>query len=345
MKRAILLAALLGLAPSAANAADTTPPAQLFNIVTPSAGNVVFSGAGTASFNNSIGTNNNFNVGSSTNLGVNASASSTTDYTASGSGLLQLAGTSTLQQTIGTATAAFNTATVTAAANEAATTATNGSKWGASYDASYSYGAGVDSQASWKAGWDAEYKSTYSNVIANSSTTSSTTNGGASQSGTISANFKTTETGATTQDITKQKQDAAAAVAYGATYSSSNTYGDNGTALSESAWKGKYDVAYAAAYENANAAASASTQRTSVSEVTVQGIGVIANVNAGPTSLFKADSGKLVASADGTNGNANASSGTSLSTSSFATQSNTTNASAFMQAFGTKQATETVTTP
>ena len=80
MKRPLLLAALLAVAPVAVGGAAKATPLQMFNISTPQAGVVNFSGTGTANFNQSLGTNNSFNVGSSTNLGVNASASSTEDY-------------------------------------------------------------------------------------------------------------------------------------------------------------------------------------------------------------------------------------------------------------------------
>ena len=124
MKRPILLAALLAASSAVVPAAKaeethTGQMLRMFDISTPSAGVVNFRGTGTANFNQSIGTNNNFNVGSSTNLGVNASASSTEDYTATGDASLALAGTSRLQQTIGTATSAFNVAT----ANESSSTA------------------------------------------------------------------------------------------------------------------------------------------------------------------------------------------------------------------------------
>ena len=124
MKKPLVLAALLAAAPFASLTAKADP---LFNIQTPSAGNVVFTGSGTAQFNNSLSTNNNFNVGSSTNLGVNASASSTSDYTAQGAAQLDLAGTSRLQQTIGTATSAFNASSLIEAASASATTAANSS--------------------------------------------------------------------------------------------------------------------------------------------------------------------------------------------------------------------------
>jgi len=144
MKRPLLLAALVastGLVGTSAKA----EPLQMFNIQTPGAGMINFSGTGTANFNQSLGTSNSFNVGTSTNLGVNASASSTEDYTAVGSAELDLAGTSRLQQTIGTASSAFNASTVAEStarsADISATAKTNremmGDSWSQEWSDSY----------------------------------------------------------------------------------------------------------------------------------------------------------------------------------------------------------------
>jgi hypothetical protein len=111
MKRPLLIAALLAVAPIATGGAAQANVDQMFNIKTPAAGTVDFRGEGTANFNQSLGTNNNFNVGSSTRLGVSASASSTSDYSSTGNALLKLDGSSRLQQTIGTASSAFNAST------------------------------------------------------------------------------------------------------------------------------------------------------------------------------------------------------------------------------------------
>ena len=168
MKKAILLAAVLGIAPIGFASKASAEPAQLFNILTPTAGNVQFSGQGTATFNQSLGTNNNFNVGSSTNMGVNASASSTQDYTAVGMAQLDLSGSSRLQQTIGTASQAFNTSVVTeaaaTAANSIASEAANTSTWGAQSNASHEYGnvAGNTTDAEWRTGLESEYNNAYS---------------------------------------------------------------------------------------------------------------------------------------------------------------------------------------
>ena len=133
---------------------------RMFDISTPSAGKVNFIGTGTANFNQSIGTQNNFNVGSSTNLGVNASASSTEDYTAEGKADLKLAGTSRLQQTIGTATSAFNVATATEASSTAAHTSAFevangrlGTQWTSDY--SNTLQTGWEHRASGDTGFDA----------------------------------------------------------------------------------------------------------------------------------------------------------------------------------------------
>ena len=67
--------------------------------------------------------------------------------------------------------------------------------------------------------------------------------------------------------------------------------------------------------------------------MTVTGIGVIADVNASSESTFKASSTLLDGAARDGNGNGNASSGANLATSSYANQSNSSTASAFMQAF------------
>jgi hypothetical protein len=95
----------------------------LINAVTP--GVVSFSGEGTAQFNNASSTSNAFSVGSSTNFGVNASASSTKDYLVDANALLSLAGTSQLQQTIGTSSSAANTMAAAEAASMAADSIAN----------------------------------------------------------------------------------------------------------------------------------------------------------------------------------------------------------------------------
>lgn len=349
MKKAILLAATLGFSPAAFSPA-LAEPSQLFNILTPAAGNITFSGEGTATFNQSLGTNNNFNVGSSSNFGVNASASSTQDYAATGSALLDLAGSSRIQQTIGTASSAFNTSVVTeaaaTAANSIAAEAANSSSWGVSAEAKYGAEADWNNnkasyEAQWKAGWEAEYKtaysSAYSNVVSNSQVTSSNTDGSNSQTGTISAAFTTTEVGTGTQSLQKAIAEQSANSEWGvsaeAKYGASYTNADaTQKAFYDAEWKAGWESSYEQSYESAGVQAAASAARFSNSNVVVTGIGVIADINSKDTSSFNAEASKPAPSTDG-NGNANASAGGNLSTSSFATQANSTTASAFMQAF------------
>jgi len=83
------------------------------------------------------------------------------------------------------------------------------------------------------------------------------------------------------------------------------------------------------------AASSGSAESESTAVVQVKGVGSIANLNASGDSAFSVDvATRLRNSVPETNGTANGSAGGNLATSSFANQSNTTSASAFMQAFG-----------
>lgn len=138
MKNLLLAAALLTTAaPAMAN------PVHLFSINTANPRSIDFKGTGTANFNNSTGTQNNFNVGSSTNLGVNGSINATRDYGGTSDGTLQLAGTSVMQQTIGTSGNAANVQAASQAAGLAAYTSANQfakslteQNFGTEYDAS-----------------------------------------------------------------------------------------------------------------------------------------------------------------------------------------------------------------
>jgi hypothetical protein len=346
MKRALLLAAIATVTTGAAKA----NPIEMFNIQTPAAGSIVFSGSGTASFNNQIGTQNSFNVGSATNLGVNASASSTQDYDAMGSAQLDLAGTSTLQQTIGTSSNAANVATAqTFAATSAATTArevANSSEYGASYN--YGWGvewaadndvdtatAGweVEAKGAWQAGWENKYNDSYTQAYSTALSTATTAASQTSNTGMISGSFETRDSGSNTAAISALSSSfesgaaSSASAAVGASWNS-----NDGQYESQVEWQAAYDSAYQQAYSQAYSSAAAAAQRVSTSDVEVGGIGVIATINAADSSSFSAD----VIRASGTaisNGNGNASAGASLSTVSVANQSNNTNASAFMQAF------------
>ena len=375
-----------------AQSQQTTSMLEMFDISTPSAGKINFTGTGTANFNQSIGTNNNFNVGSSTALGVNASASSTEDYTATGDADLQLAGTSRLQQTIGTATSAFNVATASEASSTAAHTSAfevaNSSSYGSSWSADYAdslkssggwefrdtsdtdatSGAGwytdtptegesgyvastsanqasaweTYSKAEWESGWkskyDEQYETSYQTAVSASSTESVNTD----QSGIISGVFSTVDYGSATSEVdaaaTSSMETAATAAAESQITYSGGTYavadgGDYaGQSLTQEEMKDIYDKEYTQSF-NAAYSSAAGLMRTSDSSVQVTGIGVIADVNASENSSFKANATLIpTADRDG-NGNGNASSGANLATSSYANQSNSSTASAFMQAF------------
>lgn len=83
------------------------------------------------------------------------------------------------------------------------------------------------------------------------------------------------------------------------------------------------------------AASSGSAESKSEAVVQVKGVGSIATLNASADSAFNVDvATRLRNSIPETNGTANGSAGGNLATSSFANQSNTQSASAFMQAFG-----------
>ena len=411
MKRPLLIAALLA-APIAVGGAVKAEPLQMFNIQTPSAGVVNFSGTGTANFNQSLGTNNSFNVGSSTNLGVNASASSTSDYTSTGSANLDLAGTSRIQQTIGTATSAFNTQTVSdSAASSAANVAedtvassSTGESWSQSWEDSSSFGdnytyhdeytdaggttyhagyyydmhpsdMGWDdtqhsvsenyksvesyqeaSEEAWQEEYDEAYSTVFSDRFEEISSASASEDTSDSSTGTISGVFSTVNKGAASTglesssatDMIEQSASAAANSAVGgADFLSSDFNSTNATVdptanggtpsaqylADELAYEEAYAEAYASTYSDVMSSANSAIENSSNSSVEVKGIGVIADVNAASTSNFAASS-ELVGGAvrDG-NGNGNASAGANLATSSYANQSNSTTANAFMQAF------------
>ena len=156
MKKSLLVAAALFSATTATQLAQVAKAAPQFKVTAASPGTIDFTGSGTAQFNNSIGTNNSFQVGSSTNLGVNASASSTPEYGVDGQARLDLAGTTTMKQVIGTSGNAQNTTnTATAAstvAHDVATKRANSKAAEAqsSFDAEYgsSYTAYVDREVS-----------------------------------------------------------------------------------------------------------------------------------------------------------------------------------------------------
>jgi len=325
MRKSIFVAAALAAAsfasmPSKAN--------DMFNVVAPTAGTIQFSGNGTASFNQSVGSNNSFQVGSSTNLGVNASTSSTPEYGVQSKAQLDLAGTSTLQQVIGTS------GTFKRAASSYAVDAMSRAGWASSYQAGAQVGGKTyNSEAEWKADYEAAYslnvKAGYQAAAnyANSRTDSQGTDG------VISGNFRTVEVGSARASGSaadwESNASASASAKYGASYASA-TPAQKASFSTEAAWKAAYDSEYNAAY----ATASAAGNRYTDSSVTVRGIGSDANVQAASTSQFLVDINTAGADTSGSTATANGSAGANLATSSFANQSQASTANAFMQAFG-----------
>ena len=334
MKKSLLIAAALTVSsvttmvePSFASASATsgTKSSPQFTVTAAKAGSIVFQGDGTAQFNNSVGTNNSFQVGSSTNLGVNASTSSTAEYGVDAGATLNMGANSVLKQVIGTSgNAAQKTATSTAAhevaRNHMASTSI-GVEWDRDVNGRWS------SQGDWQVDYDREYNNTYSNAYSNIKSNESST----SKDGTISGVFKTTETGAARTGGSMADWSASASAAaetkYGSSYDSSSS---NYSFSSEGAWQAAYDAEYNRAY----AGAAAGAQRTSESEVTVNGIGSDAAITAATTSKFDVKIAQNSGMNFGSTATANGSSGASLATSSFANQSNSSTASGFMQAFG-----------
>jgi hypothetical protein len=335
MRKSIFVAAALAAAsfasmPSKAN--------DMFNVVAPTAGTIQFSGNGTASFNQSVGSNNSFQVGSSTNLGVNASTSSTPEYGVQSKAQLDLAGTSTLQQVIGTSgtfkRAESEGSSAYSAASSYAVDAMSRAGWASSYQAGAQVGGKTyNSEAEWKSDYEAAYslnvKAGYQAAAnyANSRTDSQGTDG------VISGNFRTVEVGSARASGSaadwESNASASASAKYGASYASASP-AVKASFSTEAAWKAAYDSEYNAAY----ATASAAGNRYTDSSVTVRGIGSDAKVQAASTSQFLVDINTAGADTSGSTATANGSAGANLATSSFANQSQASTANAFMQAFG-----------
>lgn len=394
MKKLALVVALMATA-AAPVAAE---PMHLFSITTADPQNIDFKGTGTANFNNSTGTANNFNVGSSTNLGVNGSINATRDYSGTSDGTLQLAGTSVMQQTIGTSGNAANVQAASQAAGLAAFTSANQyakqqaetavlDGYGAAYDATKTYQdssgntVAVANAEQWETAKEAYYQAKFnenyqtryaqdykttleaSQLVQSTSSSSSSEN---TQQGVISGDFKTTNSGASGSTSSHkdwlQAARAAADAAYGTTFANKadGLAADSAGKTTEADWQTAWNKAFDDAYD-----ASQSAQwNESQSNVTVTGVGNIANVNAAGSSSFTVRltpreipsyDQQVTALAGGNvtaqplifpdeNGSASGSSGANLSTSSYANQSNNQSASAFIQAFAASNANETTTT-
>ena len=206
---------------------------------------------------------------------------------------------------------------------------------GVEYSSESSFSA--ESQRSWEAGWENTYNQAYTNAYETAVSTATSAAGEASGDGTIIANFKTTETGnaSSASGALNYSFDrgasASADMEWGASYDSTDGRYSS-SAEYERNWEASYQQSYSAAYSAANA----SGARESISEVEVQGIGSIADINSQDSSTFQAEASLLATTSDArgdTVGNGNASATSTLGTTSFASQSNATTASAFMQAF------------
>lgn len=338
MRRPLLLAAALTSAVAVAVGTSPAKAGDQFTISASSPGSVSFSGSGTAQFNNSLGTNNSFQVGSATSLGVNASASSTKEYGVTSAADLQLSGSSTLNQVIGTSGAGQSKTATSTRAHDVSRSAMSERNWGASFEAdreytnragqTNSYGTEAEYKAAYNAEYNAEYQNAYSQI---QSTESSSTS-----DGTISGSFKTVENsraGAAGSDVeVTAAAESAVAAEFGADYENQTT---SYTSQAE------YASARQNAYEREYAKASASNSRYSDSQVTVKGIGSDANIISSSDSSFKT---AIAANADvaspGSTATAQGGAGASLSTVSLANQSQSQTASAFIQSFGGSGATD-----
>ena len=197
-------------------------------------------------------------------------------------------------------------------------------------------------QSEWQTTYDEAYSSSYESAVASSNKAVEQTD----RQGVITGKFNTTDTGSSTAAMEALASSLEASSAASATTNSGVTKTvDSTTGIatysaavntdtrSSSQLESDYEQAYQAEFATAFSTASAAIERKSVSEVEVAGIGVIADVNAAASSNFTAKSNLIDGAERDGNGNGNASAGSSLATSSYANQSNSTTANAFMQAF------------
>ena len=193
----------------------------------------------------------------------------------------------------------------------------------------------AESKQSWQAGWESEYNQAYTNAYEIAVNTSTSAAGETTETGVIIANFSSTETGTASSAasaLTASLERSAKAEAdyeWGASYVSGDSRYE-----SQADYDRKYEASYQAAYSAAYSSADARGERESISEVELQGIGSISDINAQSTSTFQASSDLLDgATRSDSIGNGNATATASLGTTTFASQANSTLASAFMQAF------------
>ena len=264
MKKSLLIAAALTLTSATAliepsHASGSSPQ---FTVTAASAGSINFQGDGTAQFNNSLGTNNSFQVGSSTNLGVNASASSTAEYGVTAGATLDMGAESVLKQVIGTSGNSQTKTSTATAAHEVARNHMRSTDIGVDWTAENN--RGYSTKGEWQVAYDTEYNNTYSNAYSNIKSKESSAN----QSGTISGVFETKETGAATTSGSMADWGASASATADAKYG--RDYQNQSGSYSFTS-EAEYQAAYDAEYNRAYAGAAAGAQRTSESEVTVNG--------------------------------------------------------------------------
>lgn len=303
--------------------------ADQFNITASSPGSLNFQGEGTAQFNNSVGSNNSFQVGSASSLGVNASASSTPEYGVVASAHLSLAGATRLKQTIGTS--GTESAQSHRHARHSADARMADLGWGQSWGDGSTNHAGntYANEAAWRTARNSAYNAEYSNAFSAINAIDNTSDG------LISGSFKTVENSRSGSGGHSSDWEATATAAvnkqFGSDYSNRNS---DYELYSET----DYAAARETAFNREYASASASNNRFSDSQVTVNGIGSDVNIVASDESSFttKIQRNPHINSGTGI-ATANSSAGLSLSTVSLANQSQSQTASAFIQSFSSSR--------
>ena len=287
-----------------------------------------------------------------------------------GSSLMQTNGTSSSAAATQAASAAANSVATETAQREShatgwedATTATNLSstetgnygsydrngdwQWSADYDTSWvdldasaqaSYGEGGQTAyeteqsnfkqfknaytQSYNQNYNSSYSSAYNNVITNSSSTANES----SATGIIKGDFQSTE-----DSVTAIGQEGQLGAIVNSALAAANSTNDTTGGAS---WTAAFNAAYEAGYQQSVG----QTSTVSDSQVSIEGLGAIASVNADEASSFTVNLDRLEAfkstgTQDNSSATANGSATATLSTNSFATQNNQRTASAFMQAF------------
>jgi len=349
-----------------------------FQITSQAAGKVTFGGQGTALFNNSVGTNNSFKVGSMTTLGVTAATSSTPDYAVESSSNLNLATTTSLSHTIGTRStaeklflsaqldAAYTRATQAAEAaaeikrdNETSTwESTKGTTWvqkpGIWEDeTSYNNAREKMQKKAYDDEYDKIFKTEYASELETISRPDTDTSGTV-----IKGIFITKESGAVGSAETQSDRESRAAaraeqivnehedyltdwdtwrLASGWTSGNAHTYSGG-----ETEYNDKRQSFYNQTYEAQLLIENVSSEQEVNSEVIIEGIGSDANVETAADTKFtvKVDRPNSANAATTSTATGSGDAGANLSTTSFANQSSSNNASAFMQSFGSVMSAE-----